>query len=192
MARFYEWGMSCRPVQWCAKFRAACWLWRHRWPLFPLSAVVLMTILWTAITDPAVPGTHPFTDLVLVTIVVVELLVMLTVLVSKTTGWDDRTSGLLLFVLADFTLYGLLILPPFYGFKPLYAEFATNFLRWNLAIGPPIIILAYFDYFNSIFRLWYRTRVRHTLRQRLNRDRADETQSVASSRRRAWFFRSRE
>lgn len=151
MTDITTWLSGCRPVRWCARFRLVRWLWRYRWPGAPLTAALLLTIAQRVYP----PAEHGWIDQGLVVGIVVSTLLLLVVLIVGTERpWGPRSTGILHFVMADVCLYGLLILPGRFGWSAPWPDLSAAFLRANLAIAAPVLVIGYSDWIVD----WWRGR----------------------------------
>ena len=76
-------------------------------------------------------------------------LLLLALVVGTPRPWGPEATGILHFVLGDLALYGLIALPGIFGWEWAWwpARLPWYFLRGNLAVAAPVLILAYSDYF---------------------------------------------
>ena len=152
MTDFTIWAAQRSAVQWLSSKRLIRWLWRWRWPGFPITVVLVLTVVFTYhdVTD------GKLLDKIILSDIVIFLLLLLVAIVVGTprNEWSERTTGLFLFAVAELTLYGYFILLPTMGVVPPYTVFAKCFLRANLVVGPFLLVLSYSDW------IWLRIKLR--------------------------------
>ena len=135
-----------RVVAWLERWRLVRWLWRWRWPGCPLTIALALALAqyWYQ------PDQHHWLDKgIVVLIVAAASLLLLALVVGTPRPWGPEATGILHFVLGDLALYGLIALPGIFDWEWSWwpDRLPWYFLRGNLAVAAPVLILAYSDYF---------------------------------------------
>lgn len=129
-------------IIWINQWRLIRWLWRWRWPGAPLTIVLALTIAQYIFP----PDRYPWIDRgLIIGIVSAAVLLILVIIVGTQRPWGARPTGVLLLTVGDAALYGLLILPGTFGWTPPFAELSQYYLRANIAVAIPVLLLAWSD-----------------------------------------------
>lgn len=133
-------------IRWLNQWRLLRWLWRWRWPGCPLTIALALALAqyWYP------QDQHRWLDKsIVVLIVAAATLLLMAIIIGSPRPWGPEATGITHFVLGDLALYGLIALPDIFGWDWTWwlEKLPWYFLRGNLAVAAPVLILAYSDYF---------------------------------------------
>lgn len=131
-------------IGWLNRWRFVRWLWRWRWPGFPLTIVLALTLVQYIFP----PDDHPWIDKGLVVgIAATSLLLIVVIMLGTQRPWSARSTGVLLLTVGDFLIHGILTLPAKFGWATPLPSLSVYYLRANIAIAIPVLILGWSDWF---------------------------------------------